>query len=53
MESAERKRLSRATERSAILGLFTAASYSSKPPDLSGLRVLKRNLSKKYPDLNM
>lgn len=53
MESVERKCISLATERSAILGLFTVASYFAKTPNLSGLRVLKRNLSNKYPVLNM
>lgn len=52
MESGERKCIAFATERSAILALFTVASYFAKPPNLSGLRVLKGALSNKYPVLN-
>lgn len=45
--------ISLAAERSAVLGLFTVASYFAKTPNLNGLRVLKRNLSNKEPVLNM
>jgi len=53
MELVGRKCISLATERSAVLGLFTVAAYFEKNTNVSELRVLKRNFSNKYPVLNM